>query len=509
MRGRGDRRARSRAGVRWPGRAARRASGADLPAHSPPHPTGADPMPAVRPAAPTRTAPSRRRAATPTRQVGPARRPALARRPAQAAEVIGRSDARTLRAVFGAQLVLPGDAAYEAGRTAQNLAFDRRPAAIVRPRDAAEIGRAVIAAQDLGLDIAVRGGGHSIAGHSTSDGGLLIDLRGMRAVDIDPFRHTGTAQGGTTAGEYTAEAQKHGLATPFGDTGSVGLGGLTLGGGIGWLARSHGMTIDNLLAVDLVTADGEVETISESSDSELFWAIRGGGGNFGIAAKFRYRLAPVHIVTAGALLLPLTRDVLRGVIDASLEAPDELTTITMVMGLPPLPSVPAEAVGMPVIMVLPVAQGDPEQGAALMAPFRALATPIADMVQPMPYEAMYQLTAGAGTPGAEIVRSGFVSELSDSALAAIVERQTSPEGAAAMTQIRVLGGAMARVPADATAFAHRSAPIMTAVMAHFEGDPTAATSFADGLHAELSGAAAGVYANFLANEGDARLREAY
>lgn len=365
-------------------------------------------------------------------------------------------------------------------------------------------------AKDLGLDIAVRGGGHSLAGHSTTDGGLLVDLGELRAVDIDPFRRTGTAQGGTTAGEYTAAAQAHGLATPFGDSGSVGLGGLTLGGGIGWLARSHGMTIDNLLAVDLVTADGEVETISEVSDAELFWALRGGGGNFGIAARFRYRLQPVHIVTAGALFLPLTRDVLRGVIDASLEAPDELTTITMVMGLPPAPFVPTELVGTPAVMVLPVAQGDPEQGAALMAPFRSLATPIADLVQPMPYEAMYQLTAAAAAPSREVVRSGFANELSDAALDAVVDRHGSPEGAATMTQIRVLGGAMARVPADATAFAHRSAPIMTAVMTFFDGDDaTAATASADELHARLSGSPAGVYSNFLGNENAARIHEAY
>jgi FAD/FMN-containing dehydrogenase len=414
-----------------------------------------------------------------------------------------------LLARFGDQLLLPGDAGYEPARFAHNLGYDRRPAAIVRPRDAQEIAAAVVAARELELDLAVRGGGHSVAGHSTSDGGLLVDLSAMRAVDIDPFRRTGTAQGGTTAGEYTAAAQKHGLATPFGDTAHVGLGGLTLGGGIGWLARSYGLTIDNLLAVDLVTADGEVETVSESSDAELFWALRGGGGNFGIAARFRYRLQPVHIVTGGMLVLPLDRDVLRGVLDASLEAPDELTTISFVMSLPPAPFVPAELVGTPAVIVMPVALGTPEEGAALMAPFRSIAAPIADMVQPMPYEVMYQLTAAAATPSSEIVRSGFVNELSDAALDAIVDSHRAPEGAAAMTQLRVLGGAMARVPADATSFAHRSAPIMTAVMAHDEGDPAAATALADHLHGAISGSAAGVYANFLGNEGDARLRQAY
>jgi FAD/FMN-containing dehydrogenase len=414
-----------------------------------------------------------------------------------------------LRARFGAQLLLPGDAAYEAGRFGHNTGFDRRPAAIIRPRDAQGIGAAVVAARELELDLAVRGGGHSVAGHSTTDGGLLVDLREMQAVDIDPFRLTGTAQGGTTAGAYTTAAQAHGLATPFGDTGAVGLGGLTLGGGIGWLARRHGLTIDNLLAVDLVTADGEVETISESSDAELFWALRGGGGNFGIAARFRYRLQPVDIVTAGALVLPLTRDVLRGVIDASLEAPEELTQITAVMSLPPAPFVPAELVGMPAVVVLPVVLGDPAAGAAAMAPFRSIATPIADLVQPMPYEAMYQLTAGGATPAPSVMRSAFTDELSDAALDAIVERHATPEGAASITQVRVLGGAVARVPAASTAFAHRDAPLMTAIIAHVTGDPAATEAWADAYHAELSGSARGVYSNFLGNDGDDRLREAY
>src|SRR3954447_24371958 len=468
-------------------------------------------MPALRPSPARPAAPVRnpRRQGPAARPVGPARRPALARRAARPAELLPSADARMLRARFGAQLLLPGDDAYEAGRFGHNTSYDKRPAAIVRPRDAQGIAAAVVAARELELDLAVRGGGHSVAGHSTSDGGLLVDLRDMRAVDIDPFRMTGTAQGGTTAGEYTSAAQAHGLATPFGDSPSVGVGGLTLGGGIGWLARKHGMTIDNLLAIDLVTAEGEVETISESSDAELFWALRGGGGNFGVAARFRYRRQPVHIVTAGALVLPLTRDVLRGVIDASLEAPDELTQITFVMSLPPAPFVPAELVGTPAVLVMPVVVGDPGAGAAAMAPFRSIATPIADLVQPMPYEAMYQLTKNAGTPAPAVVRSSFANDLSDAALDAIVERHTSPDGAAAMTQIRVLGGAMGRVPASATAFAHRGAPLMTAIINHVTGDPADTAAWTDAYHAELSGSATGVYSNFLANEGEARLGQAY
>jgi FAD/FMN-containing dehydrogenase len=338
---------------------------------------------------------------------------------------------------------------------------------------------------------------------------MLIDLSAMRDVDIDPVRWTGTAQGGATAGEYTVAAARHGFATPFGDSASVGLGGLTLGGGIGWLARKHGMTIDSLLSIDLVTADGELRTITEASDPDLFWAVRGGGGNFGIATRFQYRLHPVSMVTGGMLVLPLDADVLRGVVEISLEAPEELTQITMVMGLPPAPFVPEEMVGMPVIAVMPVHAGDPEAGAAAMAPFRRLATPIADMVGPMPYVGMYELTAGASQAAPEVIRSAFLAGFDAAAAEAIVEHHRSPAGAASMTQLRVLGGAMGRVPADATAFAHRGSPVMAAFIGGVPGTREEAEATANGLLAAVSGAATGVYANFLADEGEARVRDAY
>ena len=419
---------------------------------------------------------------------------------------------RQLRRALGASAILPGDAAYESARHAHNTLFDRRPAAIVRPTGSREVARAVLGARELGLDIAVRGGGHSVAGHSTTDGGVLIDLAYLRQVDIDPVVGIGTAQGGATAGEYMALAAGHGLATPFGDAASVGLGGLTLGGGIGWLARKHGMTIDNLVSVDLVTADGELHTVTEGSDPDLFWALRGGGGNFGIATRFRYRLHPVSMVTGGALFLPLSAQVLRDLVDVSLEAPDELTQITFIMGIPPAPFVPAELVGTPAVVVMPVHAGDPEAGAAAMAPLRAIATPIMDVVGPMPYIGMYQLTAGAAAPGPAVVRSAFLGGLDAAAADAIVERHTSPAGATAMTQLRVLGGAMGRVPAGATAFAHREAPLMATIMAGVTGAPEEATAFADGLLADLSGPghpSAGVYANFLGDEDASRLRQAY
>ncbi len=430
---------------------------------------------------------------------------APARRPSPS---ITQGDLRALRDLVGTAIV-PGEPGYEDGRLAHNRAFDRRPAVIVRPSGAPGVASAVRAARDLGFEIAVRGGGHSVAGFSTTDGGMLIDLRAMRDVTIDPIAGTGTAEGGVTAGEYTAAAFAHGQVTPFGDAASVGLGGLTLGGGVGWLSRKHGMTIDHLLAVDLVTADGERRTVTEASDPDLFWALRGGGGNFGIATRFRYGLVPVSTVTGGMLVLPLTAQVLVGLVDASLSAPEELTAITMVMGLPPAPFVPAELVGTPAVVMMPVHAGDPEAGTAAMAPFRALATPLADMVGPMPYIGMYQLTAEAAQPGPAVVRSAMLDRLEPAAADAIVAHHRSPAGAATMTQLRVLGGAMARVPSHATAFAHRTAPVMAIAMVGITGDPSAATASADGLVAAVSSGARGGYSNFLGDTAPGTVHEAY
>ena len=436
---------------------------------------------------------------TPTRSVTPVATPEPA---------LSGADLRALRAAVTGRVLVPGDPGYDEARGIHNTHFLRQPAVVVRPESAVDVSRAVTTARELGLEIAVKGGGHSVAGHSSTDG-LLIDLGAMRAIDIDPVRGIGSAQGGATAGEYTAAAGQHGFATPFGDTGSVGLGGLTLGGGIGWLARKHGLTIDSLVEVDLVTADGRLVTVSEAADPDLFWAVRGGGGNFGIATRFRYRLHPVDMVTGGMLVLPLTPQVLRDLVDASVAAPEELTQITFVMGLPPAPFVPPQAVGMPAVVVMPVHAGSLDDGTAAMAPFRAIATPLADMVGPMPYPAMYQLTADGAHPGPGVVRSAFMPDLDDTAINAIVERHNSPQGALAMTQLRILGGAAGRVPAAATAFAHRDATVMASVIAHGEGDYEDVRAYAEAYHADLSGGATGVYANFVGDEAASRIHAAY
>ncbi|HEY3336655.1 MAG TPA: FAD-binding oxidoreductase [Candidatus Limnocylindrales bacterium] len=423
---------------------------------------------------------------------------------------LGTADLRALRDAVSGQVLVEGDPGFDAFRGLHNTHYSRKPAAIVRPADAIDVSRVVLTARELGLELAVKSGGHSVAGHSATDGGILIDMRTLNAVDIDPIRWIGSAQGGTTAGEYTLAAHAHGMATPFGDTTSVGLGGLTLGGGIGWLTRRHGMTIDNLLEADIVTADGRLVTVSEESDPDLFWAIRGGGGNFGIVTRFRYRLHPVEIVTGGALFLPVTRDVLRGLIDASIEAPEALTQISFVMPMPPAPFVPAELVGTPSVVVMPVFSGPLDEAAAALAPFRSLAKPLIDMVGPMPYPAQYQFTAGGEAPSAGVLRSSFLPDLTDGAIDAIVERHTTPSPVTSMLQLRVLGGAMARVPVGATAFAHREASVMASVITGTTEDRYAeALASTEAYHAALSEGSTGVYSNFLADEGAGRLAQAY
>ncbi|HJU97267.1 MAG TPA: FAD-binding protein, partial [Jiangellaceae bacterium] len=294
-----------------------------------------------------------------------------------------------LRAEFDGRVIAPGDVGYDEARTVFPGGIDRRPAVIIRPADAAEVARVVSLARETGLELAVRSGGHSGAGHGVSEGGIVLDLANMRALDIDVDGRTAWAEAGLTAGEYTAAVGAHGLATGFGDTGTVGIGGITLGGGVGFLARKHGLTIDNLLAADIVTADGKLLRVDAENHPELFWAIRGGGGNFGVVTRFHFRLHEVASVVGGMLMLPATPEVIASFMAAADAAPDELSTILNVMPAPPMPFIPAEHHGRIVAMALMAHAGEGGAGEQVMAPFRALATPIVDMVKPMPYAELF------------------------------------------------------------------------------------------------------------------------
>ena len=420
-------------------------------------------------------------------------------------------DLDAFAATLSGTLIRPDSADYDEARRINSTIADRHPVVIVRAADAADVARTVVFAAETGLELAVRAGGHSIPGYSATDG-IMLDLSAMKGLHIDPDRRLAWAQPGLTAMEYTIAAAAHGLATPFGDTGSVGIAGLTLGGGVGWLVRKYGLTIDNLVSVEVVTADGRIVTASEDRHPDLFWAIRGGGGNFGVVTRFQFRLVPVGMTLSGALFLPLTRDVLRGLSPVAASAPEELTMITFVMGVPPVPFVPEEHHFKPSVVVMFVhASDDIAAGQAALEPFRALATPLAEAAFPMPYPGIYDFTAEGGKPHSAVVRSLFADALDDEAVDIIVERMSAPSSPFAMTQIRALGGAMARVPADATAFAHRDANVMLTLLTVFQDPaelPTHETWTTD-YFAALAPKARGVYSNFLAREGDARIREAY
>jgi FAD/FMN-containing dehydrogenase len=416
------------------------------------------------------------------------------------------------RADLNGRVIAPGEPGYDEGRTVFYGGIDRRPAAIVRAANADDVSRAIALARETGLELAVRSGGHSIPGHSTTEGGIVLDLRDLDELEIDVEGRTAWVGGGVTTGRYTDAAAGHGLATPFGDTGSVGIGGLTLGGGVGFLVRKHGLTIDDLLAAEVVTADGQLLRVDAESHPDLFWAIRGGGGNFGVATRFQLRLHELDGIVGGMLILPATADAIYGFMAEAESAPEELSAIANVMPAPPMPFLPAEQHGRLVIFALIAYAGDVDDGERAVAPFRALAEPVADMLRPMRYPELYE---GPGDEGefhpVASARTMYVDSIDRSAAETIVEQLQASTAMMAATQLRVLGGAAARVPVDATAYAHRQSRIMVNVAALFESPEQAPEHepWVVGLADALRQADTGAYVNFLGDEGEERVRAAY
>lgn len=408
------------------------------------------------------------------------------------------------------RVITPDDPRYDDARHVFFSGFDRHPAAIVRAADADDVSRVVNLARETGIELAVRGGGHGRAGHGTSDGGIVLDLSDMNAIEIDPEGRTAWAQTGVTAGDYTRAAGEHGLATGFGDTAGVGLSGITLAGGIGYLVRRHGLTIDDLLAAEVVTADGEILEVDENTHPDLFWALRGGGGNFGVATRLRFRLHEVDEVVGGMLLLPASAELLTELVDAAEAAPEELSIIANVMKAPPLPFIPEERHGQPVVMAMMVYAGDAEAGEDAIAPIRALATPLVDLVRPMRYPQMYEGPEGpapARMAGTNVLLDDFAPEAAE----AILEHlETAPIPMAA-AQLRVLGGAMARVPGDATAFGYRNAKMMVniAVLSPSSEEDPEHDTWSRSLAAAVSGGSSAAYVGFLGDEGERGVRRAY
>ena len=419
-------------------------------------------------------------------------------------------DLPRLRAAFDGQVIAPDDPGYDQARVLFYGGWDRHPGAIARPTDAAGVARVVTLARDAGLELAVRSGGHSTAGHSTTEGGIVLDLSAMDGLEIDPEGRTAWAQAGLTAGAYTAAVGKHGLATGFGDTGSVGIGGITLGGGVGFLVRKFGMTIDSLLAAEVVTADGRILQVDGEHHPDLFWAIRGGGGNFGVATRFQFRLHELPSIVGGMLLLPARAEVVEGYVAAADAAPEELSGIANVMVAPPMPFLPEAAHGQLVVLALLCYAGDAEAGERALAPFRALAEPLADMLQPMSYAEMFAPEEEEYHPTA-VSRTMLVDTVDREVAGAIMRHLEASDAPVRVAQLRVLGGAMARVPADATAFAHRDSRIMVNLAAFYEGpdDRVVRQAWVDEFAAALHQGDSRAYVNFLGDEGPDRVHEAY
>ena len=414
-----------------------------------------------------------------------------------------------LRSELNGAVIGPDDAAYDEARQVFFTGVDRRPAAVARVAAAEDVARVVTLARARGLELAVRSGGHSRAGYGTSEGGIVIDLSGLRALDIDADAKTAWVETGITAGEYTKATGERGRATGLGDTGSVGIGGITLAGGIGFLVRKYGLTIDDLLAAEVVTADGEIVQASEENEPDLFWAIRGGGGNFGVVTRIKLRLHEISEIVGGILILPATPEVITGFIEAADAAPEEVSTIANVMLAPPMPFIPEEAYGKPVLLGLLADVGPVDQAEGVLAPFRALGKPYADMVRPMRYPEIYE---GEGPPVPFMAGSNFFADaLAPADAATILEQLHQSTAMMKAVQLRVLGGALARIPNDATAFAHRDRGLFVNIAAMYMDAAETDThdAWVAGVADSLGKGEAGGYVGFFGAEDERMVRAAY
>ncbi len=364
-----------------------------------------------------------------------------------------------LRTEIRGTVALPGEPTYEQSRIIWNAMIDRHPAIVVRPAGAADVIRAVNFARDRLLLLSIRGGGHNIAGSAVCDGGLMIDLSAMKSVRIDPVSRMARVEPGVTLGEFDREAQSFGLATPTGINSTTGVSGLTLGGGFGWISRKFGLTVDNLLSVDIVTADGQLLRASDRENPDLFWAIRGGGGNFGVVTSFEFRLHPVGPqVLSGLLVHPLARakEVLTQYRDVMAKASDDLSCWFILRKAPPLPFVPTEYHGAEVLVLAICYAGKVEDGRAAIAPLRAIGKPVAEMIDSHPYAGWQSMFDPLLTPGMRNYwKSHSFATLSDGAIDAFVRAAGQLPSPHCELAVAGIGGAINRVSKQATAYPHR------------------------------------------------------
>jgi FAD/FMN-containing dehydrogenase len=411
------------------------------------------------------------------------------------------------KATLRGELLTPGEAGYDSARTVWNALIDRRPALIARCAGAADVICCVNFAHDNKFGIAVRGGGHNVAGNAVCDGGMVIDLSRMKGIRVDPVRKTARVEPGVTWGEFDREAQAFGLATTGGICSETGVAGVTLGGGYGWLMRKYGLALDNLVSVDVVTADGELRQANSRKNPDLFFAVRGTQSNFGVVSSFEYRLHSVGPeVLAGMVLHPLdkARDALRFYREYNRKAPDEMSAWAAFLTTPN---------GQPMLAVLACYVGRIPAGEKLLRPLREFGPPVADMIQPMPYVQSQSLVDGSFPRGrCNYWKSNLLRELSDAAIDRLVDgfrRVASPYSSILIEQ---LGGAVRRVRKNATAFADRTSPYDLVIMPMWV-DPSESEKhmkWADDLWNAMQPFSSGaVYVNYLGSEGEGRVKAAY
>jgi len=420
-----------------------------------------------------------------------------------------------LARTFRGELIQPVDATYDEHRKVWNGSIDRHPALIARCAGAEDVIAAVRLARQTALPLAVRGGGHSFPGHSMCDGGVVIDMSSLTGVSVDPEALTARAQAGALLGQLDSATQAHGLAVPAGIVTHTGLAGLTLGGGIGWLMRKFGLTVDQLLSVEMVTAGGEVVRAGEDENAELFWGLRGGGGNFGVVTEFEFRLNPLGPeVLAGPIFWPIEESprLLRFYRDWIADAPDDLMTIVIHRKAPPLDFIPAELHGKLVVAVVACYAGSIDEGERVLRPLREFGSPVLDLCAPKPYlehQAMFDPTFPHGRW--YYMRACDVAELSDQVIDITVEHAMRIKSPLTAFPIWQMGGAVGRVPDDATAFTSRGAGHtfnLTSVTEGPEGFEEERQWTRD-FWSALAPHHMGVYVNFLMEEGEERVREAY
>ena len=398
----------------------------------------------------------------------------------------------------------PTDPGFEERRIPFNAMHSDRPDVVVRPTGTADVAAAVRVAQEYDLEIVVRGGGHSVGGLSTADGGMVIDLSAMHAVDVDPIARLARVQGGAVLGELDRETQLFGLAAPVGVVSQTGVAGLTLGGGYGWLRRKYGLACDNLVSAQVVCADGEVRTASSETNPDLFWAIRGGGGNFGIVTSFTFRLHPVGpIVAFAGVFYPVeaASEVLSGYRAYFADAPDEVTAEALSITMPADPSLPEEVHDRQCLVVGAVYAGDHAEGMDVLQPLRELATPLADISQPMPFTVVQSAFDGFFPRGQirAYWKAAYVATLDDEVIEIVARASAERPSPLTFVDTYAMGGAIARVGAEETAFAERSAPFMVTVHGNWTdaGDDDANIAWVRGVWKDIDALGVGsTYLNF-------------